>query len=196
VHRDVSPSNVLVNRQGEVKLVDFGIARAESRLYRTLTGVVRGTLPYMAPEQARGGPADRRADVYGAACLVHELFTLQRAFPHGPVPHRAVRVDRLVPGLPGAVGDAVARALAYRQEERTATAQAFADELRTALLPIAPASTEEIAGLVHRLLAATDRQAHESLLVAARLPAEEATRPTAPLPAMRSSDPAASPPDP
>lgn len=88
VHRDVTPANILVTIRGEVKLMDFGIARAAERLAATRTGSVKGTLAFMSPEQARGQPVDRRADLYSFAATLYELLTLKRAFPDEP---RAVR---------------------------------------------------------------------------------------------------------
>jgi tRNA A-37 threonylcarbamoyl transferase component Bud32 len=80
VHRDVSPSNVLVSRAGEVKLADFGIARADTTPSQTRTGIVRGKVPYMAPEYARTGRFDARADLFSLGVLLHECAYGERPF--------------------------------------------------------------------------------------------------------------------
>src|SRR5512137_2796373 len=80
VHRDVSPHNILVSYEGEVKLADFGIARAGSRLDLTDPGTVKGKLAYMAPEQARGEPLDGRADVFSLGVVLWELCAGRRLF--------------------------------------------------------------------------------------------------------------------
>src|SRR2546429_7040431 len=69
VHRDVSPQNVLVSFDGAVKLIDFGIAKAERRLQETQSGILKGKFSYMSPEQVRGGPVDQRSDVFAAGGL-------------------------------------------------------------------------------------------------------------------------------
>jgi serine/threonine-protein kinase len=71
VHRDVSPENVMVSALGEVKLLDFGVVKAEGRLTKTETGVVKGNVTYMAPEQARGLEVDARADLYSLALVLY-----------------------------------------------------------------------------------------------------------------------------
>jgi len=76
VHRDVSPNNILISARGEVKLLDFGIAKSdEGRLHQTQTGVVKGNVQYMAPEQARGEPVDARADVCSMGLVLYFLLT-------------------------------------------------------------------------------------------------------------------------
>jgi eukaryotic-like serine/threonine-protein kinase len=80
VHRDVSPSNVIVGYDGSIKLIDFGIAKAESRSTRTQTGFVKGKAGYMAPEQALGYAVDRRSDVFALGIVLYELSTQARAF--------------------------------------------------------------------------------------------------------------------
>lgn len=75
VHRDVTPGNVLLSRKGAVKLADFGIARHRLRQARTRTGVIKGTVQYMAPEQIAEDRVDRRADLYGVGLLLFELLT-------------------------------------------------------------------------------------------------------------------------
>jgi tRNA A-37 threonylcarbamoyl transferase component Bud32 len=80
VHRDISPGNLLVSYDGAVKLVDFGIARATSRTATTLTGVLRGKVPYMSPEQCRGKVLDRRSDLFSLGAVLYELTTGVRPF--------------------------------------------------------------------------------------------------------------------
>jgi eukaryotic-like serine/threonine-protein kinase len=80
VHRDVSPSNVLISFQGDVKLTDFGIAKMLGVSPATRVGLVKGTLGCMAPEQARGEPVDERADVYAAGLLAWRLGTGRAPF--------------------------------------------------------------------------------------------------------------------
>jgi serine/threonine protein kinase len=80
VHRDVSPQNVLVSFDGEVKVIDFGIARAAGRVTKTKTGTRKGKTGYMAPEQAKSGPIDRRVDVFALGILLWELLCGRRLF--------------------------------------------------------------------------------------------------------------------
>src|SRR5262249_13778728 len=82
VHRDVSPSNIMVTRAGKVKLLDFGIAKAANGLsdVRTRTGAIRGKLGYLAPEQLDGLPIDRRVDLFALGVVFHECLTLERLF--------------------------------------------------------------------------------------------------------------------
>ncbi|MCB9650646.1 MAG: serine/threonine protein kinase [Deltaproteobacteria bacterium] len=80
VHRDVSPHNVMVTRAGHAQVLDFGIARAEDRLARTRTGVVKGKLAYMAPEQAQGFATDARTDIFSAGVVLWEMLAMRRLF--------------------------------------------------------------------------------------------------------------------
>jgi serine/threonine protein kinase len=80
VHRDVSSNNVLVSHDGAVKLVDFGIARANSQQHKTQTGTLKGKIPYMSPEQCRGLPIDRRSDLFSLGVLLYELTVGHRPF--------------------------------------------------------------------------------------------------------------------
>jgi serine/threonine protein kinase len=80
VHRDVSPQNVLVSFEGDVKLIDFGIAKAETRLQRTQSGILKGKFSYMSPEQVQGQPIDRRSDVFAAGVLLWELLCGRKLF--------------------------------------------------------------------------------------------------------------------
>ncbi|MCP3060651.1 protein kinase [Myxococcus sp. K38C18041901] len=80
IHRDVSPDNILVSRQGAVKVVDFGVAKVAGQGHRTQTGVVKGKVAYMPPEQLRASPLDRRVDVYALGVVLYELLTGKRPF--------------------------------------------------------------------------------------------------------------------
>jgi eukaryotic-like serine/threonine-protein kinase len=80
VHRDVSPPNVLLSKQGEVKIVDFGLAKATSQLERTDPGVVKGKFAYLAPEAAWGRTVDHRADIFACGIILYELLTGRRLF--------------------------------------------------------------------------------------------------------------------
>jgi serine/threonine protein kinase len=92
VHRDVKPDNFLVSEEGDVKLIDFALARRCSRGLSRLLGPkspVQGTRSYMAPEQIRGGPPDQRADVYSFGCTIYELIS-------GKPPYTGVSADELL----------------------------------------------------------------------------------------------------
>ena len=80
VHRDVSPSNILLTYQGTVKLVDFGIARAESNVSKTQGGQLKGKIQYLSPEQCRGAVVDCRSDIFALGIVLHELLTCKRLF--------------------------------------------------------------------------------------------------------------------
>jgi eukaryotic-like serine/threonine-protein kinase len=80
VHRDVSPQNVLVSYEGEVKLIDFGIAKAAGKMSKTQQGILKGKFGYMSPEQVRGLPLDRRSDIFSLGIVLYELLTGERLF--------------------------------------------------------------------------------------------------------------------
>lgn len=80
VHRDISPQNVLLSQEGEVKIIDFGIAKAEGRATKTVAGLIKGKLAYMSPEQIRGLPVDSRSDVFATGIILHELLTNKPLF--------------------------------------------------------------------------------------------------------------------
>jgi serine/threonine protein kinase len=148
VHRDISPSNLYVTYDGQVKVLDFGIAKAESRLAHTRTGVVKGKYIYMAPEQAQGREVDRRADIFSLGVSLYEALTHVRPFARENdlavlkalldrefEPPRALRPD-LSPELEAVV----LKAMAYEPAHRHATAMEFADDLERILAeePMAP----------------------------------------------------------
>src|SRR5678815_2754644 len=101
VHRDVSPDNILVSRSGAVKLVDFGIAKARGQSHHTRAGTVKGKVAYMAPEQLRGEPLDRRVDLYSLGVVLYELCTGRMPFEANSEASmvRAVLYDAAIPAV-------------------------------------------------------------------------------------------------
>jgi serine/threonine protein kinase len=93
VHRDVSPPNILLSRMGEVKLVDFGLAKANSQIESTDPGVVKGKFSYLSPEAASGADVDARADIFAAGILLWEMFTGRRLF-YGDTDYQTVELVR------------------------------------------------------------------------------------------------------
>lgn len=161
VHRDFSPQNVLAGIDGIGRLTDFGIAKAVTRLGHTSTGVIKGKLGYMSPEQARGLPLDRRCDVWAAGVVAWELFAGTRLFSgeeaamllkivsETPAPLRSVVAD-----VPPEIERAVARALEPDRNRRWPTASAFARALLAAAQPLGlVGEPEEVAEAVQELVA-------------------------------------------
>jgi serine/threonine protein kinase len=137
IHRDVSPQNLVISFEGVLKLVDFGIAKAEMRETHTKSGTIKGKFAYMSPEQCLGHAIDRRTDIFALGTILHELLTGQRLFKrnntydtyqaivNGEVVPPSHVNHRLDPGL----DDVVMRALAYDREQRYPTAEAFGEAL-------------------------------------------------------------------
>ena len=137
VHRDISPPNVLISKQGEVKVVDFGLAKATSQLETTDPGVVKGKMSYLSPEAARGDEVDSRADIFSVGILLYELLTGKRLF-YGETDYQTVELVRNAkippikaqnPEVEQELEDAVRRALAKRKEDRFQSATDLQDAL-------------------------------------------------------------------
>ncbi len=146
VHRDVSPHNVLVSYDGEIKLTDFGVAKARSRVAEERPGALLGKYAYMSPEQARGDDVDARSDVYSAGVTLFESLTGRRLFYHEDPQLTLQRVRRpsvvppssYRPEIPAALDRIVMSALAPRADDRTPSARALATELQSFLRELAP----------------------------------------------------------
>jgi serine/threonine-protein kinase len=140
VHRDVSPHNVLVGVDGLAKITDFGVAQAEARLSSTRGNTIKGKLSYMAPQQVRQEPLDRRADVYAAGVVLWEVLTGEPLFTgdnDGALlmavlagPARSPRL--VVPDVPAEIDGECMRALSAHPDGRHLTALAFAEALEHA----------------------------------------------------------------
>jgi serine/threonine-protein kinase len=137
VHRDISPQNLVVSFEGVVKVVDYGIAKAEMRETRTRSGTIKGKFAYMSPEQCVANNVDRRTDVFALGVILHELLTGRRLFKR-PSPYdtyQAVIECNVAPPsqlnheLDPALDPIVMDALAKDKEQRYETAEAFGDAL-------------------------------------------------------------------
>jgi len=126
VHRDCSPQNVLVSYEGEVKVIDFGIAKATSRNSRTMAGVLKGKFGYMSPEQVRGLPLDRRSDIFAIGTMLYECLTGERLF-QGETDFSTLEKVRNVdiqnprainPAIPEAIERIIMKALAKDVDDR------------------------------------------------------------------------------
>jgi len=161
VHRDLSPQNVLVDERGQVKLIDFGIAKAKERnTPETAEGVMKGKIPFMAPEHAMGGDVDRRSDLWSLGAVAYLMLSGKE--PHEG-PNDAARLIRklsreplvpLPPEVPEGFGKVVFKALSHSPDDRYPTASALAAAIREA---VPPASCAEVADFVRRTLGETIR---------------------------------------
>jgi serine/threonine-protein kinase len=164
IHRDISSDNILVSRQGAVKVVDFGIAKAAGQNHQTQAGIIKGKVSYLSPEQIRGRPLDRRVDVYGLGVVLYELLTGRRPFdaktdaslmqailsePVTPaVKHR--------PELPVPLQRILERALAKDRERRYPNCRAFQLELEEFILSTGkPVGSYELSQFITQLSSPT-----------------------------------------
>lgn len=181
VHCDISPPNVLVSFEGEVKVIDFGIAKSASQRVRTDAGLGFGKFGYMAPEQLlRGAKVDRRTDIYACGVVLYELLTGSRLFNFTPnSDYRQVaryvtagRFSRPIerdPKLPKALDLLVMRALKTAKEERFQTAEELRDAVQQELYKINPTiSADRLSSFLSELFPQAldhDRQVLKELIV-------------------------------
>ncbi|MCK6551601.1 protein kinase [Myxococcota bacterium] len=131
VHRDISPQNILVTYEGEVKVVDFGIAKAATKSEHTKTGMLKGKFSYMSPEQCLGTPVDMRSDIFALGILLYELCTGKRLFKHESelmilemiTKRTVVPPSQVAPGISPRLEEVIMTALEKPVERRFQTAQ-------------------------------------------------------------------------
>ena len=158
VHRDVTPHNIFVTYDGQVKLLDFGIAKAATSSVRTATGVIKGKLTYMAPEQARGEPVDPRADLYAVGVMLWEAVTGRRRWPTGlSQPALFTRLASGEPpenpnaagqGYPPEIDGIILKALAPKPDDRFQTAGELREALEGVLRKLEPVSLRDLGGML------------------------------------------------
>ena len=137
IHRDMSPANIIVSYDGEVKIADFGIAKAAQTTIQTMGGVVKGKYKYMSPEQARGETVDQRTDIFSVGICLYEMLTLKEMYggTSGVQLLERVRLAdykpprELNPAIPKDLDSILLKALAKDREKRFATADEWRDVL-------------------------------------------------------------------
>lgn len=182
VHRDISPQNVLVSYEGEVKVIDFGLAKSTLSSAKTNPSIILGKFMYMSPEQARHQPADRRSDLYSVGLCLYELIAGKNPFDDAPTGELMQRVaNPQIPSLLGAdpllpptVASVVQRGLAVDPDARYQTAEEFRGKLMACLLEIDSSAGPESVSRFMRETFAGDYSAERRMLQALK----EAQRPT------------------
>ncbi len=141
VHRDISPNNVLLSGEGEVKLADFGIAKAQRKREQTAAGVIKGKVAYMSPEQARGEAIDRRSDIFSVGSMLYRMMTDRLPFEANNDLESLLRVQKAEfvapqeakPGIGASVAAIIRRAMRLHPAERYQTAEEMLVEVERVL---------------------------------------------------------------
>lgn len=157
VHRDISPQNIMVTYDGRTKLLDFGIAKAETGRQATATGIVKGKFSYMSPEQITGGALDRRSDIYSIGIVLFECLASRRLYKADSpeeiarmmLERRPPRLREVHPSLPPVLDEICATALARHAKSRFSTALEMSHALRAYVSDAGKAGSEaEVAAWV------------------------------------------------
>ncbi len=143
IHRDISPQNILISYEGEVKLTDFGIAKAATQARMSQSGVLKGKYAYMSPEQARGKAIDHRSDIFSLGIVIYEMLTGERLFlgdsDIGTLEKvKAARVEppsKINKDIPEELEAAVLKTLAKKPSDRYPDASSFHKDLARSLHP-------------------------------------------------------------
>jgi serine/threonine protein kinase len=160
IHRDVTPQNILVGVDGMARLTDFGIALAQSRIHHTRQGELKGKMPFMSPEQARGGHLDHRSDIFSLGCLLWSSFTGKLLFRGSSDVETLTNVinkeipspSTINPSVPSSLDWVCLRALSRDPDQRWSSAAEMEETLReTALSSNLLASRKEVGDWVRKL---------------------------------------------
>ncbi len=162
IHRDVSPQNILLSTDGCVKLIDFGVAKANLEAQKTRAGAVKGKYHYLSPEQASGEVLDCRSDIYSLGLVLYELLTNTRALAGrselellDAARHARIRpVEQLRPDVPDSLRAIVGRCLAPDRRDRYASAEDLSGALEEYIAESGTPVTARDLALVHRVVAA------------------------------------------
>ncbi len=179
VHRDVSPQNVILSFEGEVKLIDFGIAKAANKMTKTQAGILKGKFGYMSPEQVRGLPLNGRSDIFAAGIVLYELCTGERLFTGNSDYSVLEKVQQakvtppsaIEPSIPLKLERIILKALAREPDDRYQQASDLAADLQRFLLDSEPkpVTRDDVASFMRAMF--PDDNAREARL------ALESTRP-------------------
>jgi len=170
VHRDMSPPNVLITKNGEVKIVDFGLAKANSQLEKSEPGIIKGKFSYLSPEAAMGQEVDARTDVFAVGIILWELLAAQRLFL-GDTDFQTVKkvqaanvpaISGINKKVPAELERIIAKSLARDPQQRYTTARALGMDLSKFMFKYGvPVSTFDIATLVQGAM--KERQRHRPI---------------------------------
>jgi serine/threonine-protein kinase len=173
VHRDISPQNILVTYDGVAKVVDFGVAKATAlNDGATQAGQLKGKVSYMAPEQVRGEPIDRRVDVFAMGIVLYALTTGKHPFRKESegatlyaitAPEPVVPPSMFLPDYPQALQEVLLKALEKDRDRRYASASELLRALDKALPPTARGSDEEVGAFVQQLFAEQRQRSQATL---------------------------------
>ncbi|MBU2490049.1 MAG: protein kinase [Proteobacteria bacterium] len=174
IHRDVSPPNIFVTYDGQVKVVDFGVAKAASRNTQTQMGIIKGKLAYMSPEQASGEKLDHRTDVFALGAILYELLTGQRMFSGDTMQvlalvreARYTPPEEVVPGLAPVLCRLVKKACARDLSERYESCGHMLADLEAAMDELSLRPTSRSLGRIMTRLFATEIPVEEEAMRAA-----------------------------
>jgi len=160
VHRDVSPQNIMLSFEGQVKVADFGIAKAMIKSHETQTGVLKGKYAYMSPEQALGMPLDARSDLFACGILLYELLFMRRLFSSATDIETLDKVrkaeipwpENLPEDFPPSLKEILTKSLALKPEDRFESAEPFEMALE-ALLPKPRPTGKDLAAFMAEIFA-------------------------------------------
>ncbi|WP_233602252.1 serine/threonine protein kinase, partial [Corallococcus sp. CA047B] len=176
VHRDISPQNILISYEGEVKVIDFGLAKSRLSAAKTNPSIILGKFLYMSPEQARHQPVDRRSDLYAVGLCLYELISGQNPFdamPPGELMSAVANpkvpaLNEVEPLTPPSVSQLVSKALAVEPGQRFQTAEEFRGRLQACLMEIDTSAGPESVSRFMRDLFSADYQSERRLLATLR----------------------------
>ncbi|MCY1039986.1 protein kinase [Corallococcus sp. bb12-1] len=176
VHRDISPQNILISYEGEVKVIDFGLAKSRLSAAKTNPSIILGKFLYMSPEQARHQPVDRRSDLYAVGLCLYELISGQNPFdamPPGELMSAVANpkvpaLNEVEPLTPPSVSQLVSKALAVEPGQRFQTAEEFRGRLQACLMEIDTSAGPESVSRFMRDLFSSDYQSERRLLATLR----------------------------
>ena len=196
IHRDVNPSNIFLTHGGDVKLIDFGLAKARVRLSKSADGIVKGKIPYLAPEQARGQPIDRRIDIYALGATLWESVTMKRLFKRDTdvatlraiIEAKVPDVRTMVEGFPEELWIIIQKALSDEADDRYDTSEDLRKALDAYVGNRAPQMHEELGALLSRLFPGQEARQAKWEMAATSVRAPNYTMPPpAPVPIASSS---------
>ena len=176
VHRDVSPQNLLVSYEGEVKIIDFGLAKSTLSSAKTNPSIIMGKLLYMSPEQAKHQRVDKRSDLYAVGLCLYELVSGHSPFEGVPPGELMAMVgnpvipplEEAVTSCPPALGEVVRKALAVDPAQRFQSAEEFRARLASLLLELDPSAGPETTARFMREAFAVEYHAERKMLAALR----------------------------